>query len=371
MTKYAQAIVIDNGSGSIKAGFAGEGAPRNIFPSIVGRLQQGITAGANQKDAYIGYEAQSNRDTLALSYPIKRGIVTNWDDMEKIWNHTFYNMLHVAPEDHPVLLTEAPRNPKPNREKMTQLMFETFKVPAFYLSMQAILSLYAAGGTTGIIVDSGDGVTHTVPIYDGCVITQAIHRLDFAGRDLTDYLATILTERGYSFSTAEEKEIARSIKEKLCYVALNFEQEMKAATTFETTYELPDGKIIAIGNERFRAPEALFQPSLLGLEGVGIGETTFNSLKSCEPDYHRGLYENIVLSGGNTMFPGIANRMQKEITALASSPTEVKVAALPNRKYSVWIGGSTLASMSTFKDTWISKEEYQESGPSIVQRKCS
>jgi actin len=368
-------IVLDSGSGVVKAGFGGEENPRVVFPSVVGHpIFTSVMPHTLLRDVYVGEEAQAKRGILSLKYPVEHGIVTDWKDMECVWQHTFMNELRADPTQHPILLTEPPLNPKANREKMAQIMFEKFGVPALYIGIQAVLALYASGRTTGIVLDCGDGVTHVVPIYEGFSLPHAIMRLDLAGRELTDYLARLLTERGYSFTTSAEREIVRDIKERHAYVALDPAAEIALAQAdpkkIERFYTLPDGNVIHIGDARFRCAEPLFDPSLLGMDIEGIHELLFQSLMKCDIDIRRDLCQNIVLSGGSSMFPGFAQRLEFELTRRLPGNMKVKVSAPEQRKYAVWCGASVLASLKSFREMWITKAEYEEFGVKVVHRKC-
>ncbi|MHA1770827.1 MAG: rod shape-determining protein [Candidatus Thorarchaeota archaeon] len=369
----AKPIVIDNGTGLSKNGYAGEDQPRSVWPTLIGypRYESIMTdVDHYTRDYYIGEEAINLRGVLRLVYPISHGVIDDWDAIEKIWSYTFYNDLKVDPSESPVLLTEAPYNPRENRERMASVMFETFGVPAVYVATQAVMSLYASGRTTGLVVDSGDGVTHIVPIYEGFVITHAVRRIDLAGRDITEYLRRLLRQRGYSFVSGAEKEIVRDIKEKLCYVAKDPEQERIVADSagVDKQYMLPDGETITVGAERFQAPELFFNPSAIGLDTIPLDEHIVESIKACDVDLRRDLYANIVLSGGSTMFDGLKERLLNEISELVPENVEVRIIAPPERQYSVWIGGSIVASLKTFQKMWVSRKEFEEAGPEVIHR---
>ena len=390
-------IIIDNGTGYCKVGLSCDESPRVVFPSCVGypKYSQGMICSDEKKDFFIGHDAIRKRGVLKLNYPIEHGVVNNWDDMEKIWGHAFTNELRVAPEEHNIILTEAPMNPKENREKMAQIMLETFNVPGLYIFIQAVLSLMSSGKVTGIVLDSGDGVTHAVPIFENYSLPHAILRLDIAGRDLTEYMMKLLYETGNRFNTTAEKEIVKNIKEKSCYVALNFEEEMERVNSYY--YELPDGSHVIIKDQRIRCPEALFKPSLLGKEGGGIAEMCHLSIEKCDIDLKKELYYNILLSGGNSMLKGLSKRLNKEITEILRSQERfIDTRVLPKDendkkieienenenqgqktikieydiKYAVWQGGAAASKLSNFESNWITKTEYEEAGATIVHRKC-
>jgi len=369
-----QPIVIDNGSGIIKAGFSGIEEPKLMFPAYVGRPKhtRAMAGGAAEGvDLFVGDKAQELRGILRLSYPTSHGVTFDWKDMQSIWQYT-YDELNVVQEEHPVLLTEPPLNPRINRLKTAEIFFETFNVPAFYVQMQAILSLYASGRTTGVVLDSGDGVTHAVPVYEGFALPHAISRIDVAGRDVTEFLQILLRKAGHTFHTSSEMEVVKAIKEQVCYVAFNIEKlekEDNEDVDPEVPYKLPDGKVIQIGNEKFRAPEVLFNPSLIGLEYVGVHQCIVNAVSKSDLDIRRRLYSEVVLAGGSTMFTGFGDRLLSEVRKLAPRDTKIKIFASKDRIKSAWVGGSILASLSTFKKMWVTRKEFDDSGKSIIYRK--
>ena len=247
------------------------------------------------------------------------------------------------------------------------MIFEVFNIPAFYMAAQPVLSLYSSGKTTGLVIDSGDGISSAVPIYEGYALPYSIKTLNIGGRDLTEYFMQLLKQKGCNFNTLTEKEIARDIKEKVCFISLN---EKEDQASIEKNYEMPDVNTLSITNERYACPEALFSPELLGLEMEGIHIIANRCIMKSDVEIRKELYYNIILCGGNTLFPGLPERIVKEMAGLAGSANKVKVSSPPERLYSVWMGGSILASLATFQQMWITKAEYEESGPTIVHRKC-
>ncbi|CEO98710.1 Actin-related protein 2 [Plasmodiophora brassicae] len=380
-------VVCDNGTGFVKAGFAGSNFPKVVFPSMVGRpllRYEEKVSNIEIKDVMCGDECAQLRSMLECSYPVENGIVRNWDDMQHLWNYTFYERLQIDPSEHKIMLTEPPLNPKANRELFLQHMFETYGFAGCKVSIQAVLVLYAQGLLTGVVVDSGDGVTHIVPVYDGVCPQNLIRRLDVAGRHMTRYLIKLLQLRGYNLNRSADFETVRQIKEACCFVGYDLEVEQKLAletTTLVQTYELPDGRVIKIGQERYQAPEVLFRPSLIDAESAGIADMLFDTINAADVDLRSEFYKHIVLSGGSTMYPGLPTRLEKEIKARYLKDVlngdesrlakfKLRIEDPPRRKHMVFLGGSVLADIMKDRDEfWISKQEYQEYGAAILQRK--
>jgi actin-related protein 2 len=389
-------LVCDNGTGFVKCGFAGENFPRYIFPSMVGRpiirAEEAIAQGIQIKDVMCGDEAAAIRHSLECKYPVENGIVKDWDDMEHLWNYTFNDKLGINPAEMKILMTEPAMNPKRNRERLIEVMFEKYGFEGASISIQAMLTLTAQGLLTGVVVDTGDGVTHVVPVYDGFVPQNLIRRLDVAGRHITRYLIKLLLLRGYSLNRTADFETARMIKEKLCYVALDINVERKLAaeiTVLMETYELPDGRVIKLGAERFEAPEALFSPGLIDVESAGMADMVFDMIQAADIDLRPEFYKHIVLSGGSSMYPGLPSRLEKGLKDRylkdilkwppANDPgnkdpppadimkrlnkLKLRIEDPPRRKHMVFLGGSVLADIMKDRDEfWISKAEYEADG---------
>jgi actin-related protein len=383
------AIVVDLGSGTLRAGFAGDEKPTASFANMVGHPKYDeVIVGVENKDHYVGDEADAMRGVLVLKYPIKHGIVEDYELLDLIWAHTFDNELRVKPQGKKIMITEPPLNPLHVREKLATDLFGKYGVAGMYINNAAVLSIYAAGRSTGLAVSSGDGVTHVVPVYEGYGLTHHIRRLDLGGAQINDWLKKLLAERGEfrgeDAETSAGREILRKIKETHCYVAFNeamkdkpeykdFDEEMKKTEEI-VSYELPDKTVISLGKERFRCAEPLFNPMLIGRETSSVPKLIVESIEDCTMDVRDDLYNNICLSGGNSMFPGFAERLKKEVEKLRPAKKAVTIAAQPDRHIHTWIGGSILAGLSTFNDPeypmWFMKTEYDVEGIEMLEQKC-
>ncbi|KAH3757177.1 actin 4 [Pelomyxa schiedti] len=352
-------VVVDNGTHTIKAGFAGHNSPRGMFrPIIMGASSSG--------DLRVGDEVPVK--CTSARCPMENGVVTNWEDMAVVWEHMYNKELRVSPSDHPLLMGEPALNPPKNREKMVELVFEKLHVQEFYAANAQLLALFDSGRKTGIVVDCGFQSSRAVPCFEGSYLPHTVGRLDIGGKHISQ-----LMERALSVTP----EIASDVVNQTGYVALNFEEESAKAAEDQSlykTYELPDGQVITVKRDRFHCPEALFQPCLADApatyEKCGIHTTCFNAIMMCDPSIRLELYNSIVLSGGASMLSGLADRLTAGVASYAPTAARVKVVAPPERKYAVWIGGCIIGSMSTFSQMWISHSEYEEKGASLVHYKC-
>ncbi|XP_015682142.1 actin-related protein T2-like [Protobothrops mucrosquamatus] len=369
----SQAVIIDNGSGMCKSGISGEISPRHVMATVLGCPRSKLPVSkAKQKECYVGFEAQHRQDVLSLTYPMEAGVITSWDEMETIWKYIYDKGLGVKAFERPLLMTESPLNPKEDRAKLTQLMFEYFKVPAFYLSIQAILSLYASARYMGMVIDCGFGVSHAVPVYEGYCLPHAVTQLGLGGRDITHFLRELLLEnRQYFWNFPEANTVVEDIKVKLCFVTLDARhRESKSSEELPKEYKLPDGNRVKIGDPLYLAPEILFTPSNINHKGQGLHKLVAHSVRKCDPTLRNVLYSNVLISGGSSLFPGLDERMFKGLEGEAPQGVPIKVIAPPDRWFSAWIGASIITSLSTFKQMWVTAADYREYGPNIVHRRC-
>lgn len=379
-------IVCDNGTGFVKAGFAGANFPTATFPSMVGypilRSEEKID-NMEIKDVMVGDEAAKARNFLQIKYPLENGIVKHWEEAQHLWDYTFKERLKIDTKSSKILLTEPPMNPTENRKKMVSTMFETYGFQSVYVAIQAVLVLYAQGLMTGVVVDSGDGVTHIVPVWDGVCLPHLVKRLDVAGRNITTYLIRLMLLRGYAFNRTADFETVRQIKEKLCYVGYDLELEKRLALETTVTvenYTLPDGRVIKVGRERFEAPEALFNPSLVDVDKPGVSRMIHDVINAAELDLRSDLYQHIVLSGGSTMYPGMPSRLEKDLRALYLEHVlkgdksrldrfKCHIEDPPSRKHMVFLGGAVQADiMKDREEFWINKKDYEEHGANCINK---
>lgn len=378
---YNQPIVLDNGSCVIKAGFSGEDKPKIFQYNIAGRPKYDkVMSTGLPNDTYVGNRAQKYRGMLQLRRPMDRGIIEHWDDMELLWSYLFEDCLQLdwrtnSLKEHPLLITEAPLNPKRNRKKMCEVLFETFNFDALYVTSPSVISLYSTGQITGCVLDCGDGYCSSTPIYEGFALPSTIRRIDLGGKDLTEQLQFYIRKSyGISLFTSSEYEIVRALKEKSGYVTLNYSKEETEydddfSGSKSTEFILPDGQKLSLGKSKYRIPEILFNPMIIHSECDNVPTMVSHSLNLVDMDLRTMLRSNIVLSGATTMFPGFGERVLKELSPLLPKTRyngdHVRVIAPPKRKYTAWIGGSIFANTFAFKKILLNQKSWYED-PKLV-----
>ncbi|XP_035297109.1 actin-3-like isoform X3 [Cricetulus griseus] len=363
-------LICDYGSGFSKVGFAGTETPLAVFPTVIGKLKHNnLLVGVEEQECFIGDEVQNNLERLNLDYPITQGTITNWDNMEKIWHHTFYNVLHIAPEQHPVMITEPPLNSKHVKSRTTQ--FSGQGMICISQRPPRPGSSSSAHHGTGTTIESGEGMTYIVPVVNGYPLPLSTIKLDVAGQDLTAYLLQLLSNSGNLLVSTADREYVRNLKEKHSYVALDYDMEISKASgsSIQKTFHLPDGKEVNLGQEAFMCLEALFKTSLVGKTKPGIHMQAQESITSCDHSHWKTLFGNIMLSGGTGACTGLQFRLQREIARLVSPDVCVQVATSPYAKYGAWVGASILCSLPLFKNMWVTSHEYREIGSSVTCRR--
>lgn len=372
-----ECIIIDNGTNTIKAGFSQDDMPRVVIPTVLGKPsnQSGVEDKSEQVDIFVGEEALNKGGTLTLNRPISNGEIIDFDTMELIWKHIFYNELLAETKSHPVIVTEAPFATYENRRQMAEILFDKLGVENLYITNTSTLALYANGKTTGIVVDIGYQTSSFVPIYEGFLLNHAVTKVDTGGKHLTDYFCHLIGQRegNPKFTNEAQKSMINELKEKICEVAEDFDSQMKKCMDHKTveTYTLPDKTtVVSISGEKYQCPELLFQPQFFQKEHFGLHEQAFKSIKRCDEDIEKDLFFNVVLCGGSSLFMKIKTKFQKELQSLAPTGKDVKVIAPPERRYSSWLGGAILASLDNFRQTmFVSKKEWQDNGPNYIYNK--
>ncbi|MBN2156529.1 MAG: rod shape-determining protein [Candidatus Lokiarchaeota archaeon] len=311
-----QIVIIDIGEAYTKVGFAGDEQPV-IFPTMTGKEKyKSVMADVDTKDQYVGEDCMRMRGVLKITYPFNRGAIMDWDSYYSVLTHIFYNVLRTDPSKVKVIYPENALTPLDTKKYITRLFFETYRVRSVYIANAPVMALFSAGLTTGMLVESGEGLTWIVPIIDGEVVTHAVQKLTLSGKDVSEYLRTLLLGYGVNITSTAQKEILRDIKEKTCFIALNPEEVAKHNKDI-TSYILPDGESVKFPmSVRVNAPEILFHPELLGYNVSNIAQAIINSLSKLDKQYWRTMLKSIVLSGGNTMFQGLNFRLEEELKQL-------------------------------------------------------
>lgn len=366
-------LVFDNGTGLSKIGIAGEDQPRFVFPTLTGYQKHDTRQAENfQYPDYDSHDEIWKIPELSLISPMEHGLIIDWPRMEEIWQYC-YEKLKIPSKNQPIFLIDNnPLVPVGQREKIAEIFFETFKVPALNLSYQQVLTLYASGRTTGLVVNMGESGVSIVPIYEGFAVPHSIRHPTITGQNLTQYLQNLLAVRGYTFNLPRDMNIFHKLKEQMCYIALKPGKEFVMGdihTPLEKTYHLPDGRSLTIGAERFMAPELYFQPSFFGSEDESLTERIYSTIQRCDIELRPELFQNIVLSGGLSMFPGLKERLHQELTDLVPEGIEIRLVTPPERQYSSWIGGSIIGSLNkNFSRLVVTQQEYLEQGPVAIRR---